>query len=88
MSEVLLSVRVGNDTQSVKLTEDEWCAAQSGGYLVKEGRGFYEGEVFTYEWHFNDPRFPGTNLVVLYADAEGFIGSIQDAMVVRQAPGS
>lgn len=36
-------------------------------------------ESFTYEWHFNDPHFSQSTLVVTYDEGEGFIGSISDA---------
>ncbi len=81
MASITLSVTVGNEIQSVKLTQDEWIAVQSGQHLFKEVEGLYEGEEFIYCWHFNDPRNAGSSLVVQYNGADGFIGSITDAWV-------
>ena len=79
MADINLGVQIGYETQTVSLTSTEWMAVKSGAHLVKDAQGFYEGEEFTYTWHFNDPRFIGTSLVVHYGDGEGFQGSIEDA---------
>jgi hypothetical protein len=79
VADINLGVQIGYETQTISLTSTEWLAVKSGAHLVKDAQGFYEGEEFTYTWHFNDPRFVGTSLVVNYGDAEGFQGSIQDA---------
>ncbi len=79
MSTVVLNIAIGNETQSVKMTRDEWNNVQSGQPLLKESVGFYEGDEFTYSWCFNDPRFLDSSLVVLYDEGVGFLGSIQDA---------
>ncbi len=78
MSNVTLNIKVGHEIQSLKMSHDEWRAVQSGEPLVRDSAGFYEGEEFKYTWRFNDPRCPTTSLVVLYDDAEGFSGSIED----------
>ncbi len=77
-SYVTLNINIGHETQSLKMNQDEWNAVQSGTPLVKDSVGFYEGEKFRYTWCFNDPRFTDSSLVVLYDEAEGFAGSIQD----------
>jgi hypothetical protein len=79
MSEITINVLVGNETQSLRLTANELQAARDGVFLVKCGEGVYEGQSFAYEWHFNDPHYPQSTLVVTYDDGEGFIGSISDA---------
>ena len=79
MTEITISVSVGNESQSVRLTYIEWAAVQGGECLVKSEVGAYEGQSFTYEWHFNDPQYSPSTLVVTYDDGEGFIGSISDA---------
>ena len=79
MADISLSVQIGYETQTISLTSAEWLAVKSGAHLVKDAQGFYEGEEFTYKWHFNDPQFIGSSLVVHYGDAEGFQGSIEDA---------
>ena len=79
MSEVVLNIGIGNETQSLELTREEWNNVQVGQPLLKESLGFYEGTEFNYTWCFNDPRFPETSLVVLYDEGEGFLGDIQDA---------
>lgn len=79
MRMITLTVPVGNETQSVTLTVDEWDAVKSGRHLLKNAPGFYEGQEFTYAWCFNDPQFPDCSLVVLHDDAEGFLGSFNDA---------
>lgn len=79
MTHVILNVAVGNETQSVELTAQEWSQVKSGGCLRKEVRGFYEGEELTYTWLFNDLSYPDCSLVVLYEDGEGYLGSIQEA---------
>lgn len=79
MKQVTLNIRIGYETQSINLDLEEWKGVQSGEFLVKEVDGLYEGEVFTYSWHFNDPNYLDSSLVVLYGDADGFLGSINDA---------
>jgi hypothetical protein len=79
MTEITISVSVGNESQSVRLTYIEWAAVQGGECLVKSEVGVYEGQSFTYEWHFNDSQYSPSTLVVTYDDGEGFIGSISDA---------
>ena len=79
MSEIKINVSVGNETQSVRLAASEWQAVQGGAFLVKSEEGVYEGQSFTYEWHFNDPHYSQSTLVVTYDEGEGFIGSISDA---------
>ncbi len=81
MSLVNLSVSVGNELQSVQLLTHEWQAIQAGQFITKEVEGFYEGEKMAYSWHFNDPQFPDATLVVTYDDGEGFLGSLDDAIV-------
>lgn len=78
LSEITLNIAVGNETQSISLTNGEWQAVQNGSPLIKSAEGIYEGQEFTYDWHFNDPQYPQSTLVVLYADAEGYVGSIHD----------
>lgn len=80
MRMITLTVPVGNETRSVTLTVDEWDSVKSGRYLLKSASEFYEGDEFVYKWYFNDPRFSETSLIVEYDDAEGFIGSINDAL--------
>ncbi len=79
MSELTINVSIGYETQSVRLSAKEWQAVQDGAFLVKCEEGVYEGQSFTYEWHFNDPQYPTSTLVVTYSEGEGFIGSISDA---------
>jgi hypothetical protein len=79
MQKTTLNVTIGYEQQSIELSSADFAAVKSGAHLVKDAQGFYEGEEFTYTWHFNDPRFIGTSLVVHYGDAEGFQGSIEDA---------
>ncbi len=79
MSEFKVNITVGHEPQSIRLTAYEWKEIQSGAFLIKSEEGFYEGQSYTYEWHFNDPKFPQSTLVVTYDDGEGFIGSINDA---------
>jgi hypothetical protein len=79
MSEVTINVSIGYESQSLSLTSNEWQAVQEGVFLVKCEKGMYEGQSFTYEWHFNDPQYSAHTLVVTYNDGEGFIGSISDA---------
>jgi hypothetical protein len=79
MTEITFNVLVGNEIQSVGLTASEWQAIQDGACLVKSEVGVYEGQSFTYEWHFNDPQYIPSTLVVTYDEGEGFIGSISDA---------
>jgi hypothetical protein len=80
VADINLGVQIGHDTQTISLTSTEWMVVKSGEHFVKDAQGFYEGEEFTYTWYFNDPRFVGTSLVVHYGDAEGFQGSIEDAL--------
>ncbi len=79
MSEVTVNITVGYEVQSVQLTANEWKAVQGGAFLVRSKEGFYEGQSYIYEWHFNDPQFPHSTLVVTYEDSDGYIGSISDA---------
>lgn len=79
MPEITINVTVGNEYQSVRLTANEWEAVQGGTFLVKSAEGVYEGQSFTYEWHFNDPKYGQSTLVVTYDEGEGFIGSISEA---------
>lgn len=81
MPEIKINVTVGNEFQSISLTASEWQAVQGGAFLVKSVEGVYEGQSFTYEWHFNDPHSSQSTLVVTYDEGEGFIGSISDAWV-------
>ncbi len=81
MSLVTLSVSVGNELQSVQLFAHEWQAIQAGQFTSKVVEGFYEGEKMAYCWHFNDPQYPESTLVVTYDDGEGYLGSIADAFV-------
>ena len=81
MSLVTLSVSVGNELQSVQLLAHDWKAIQAGQFFTKEVDGFYEGEKMAYSWHFNDPQFPESTLVVTYDDGEGYLGYIEDAIV-------
>ena len=78
---VCVSVAVGYDLRSVELTLDEWAAVQSGEKLVREVIDYYEGEEFTYVFAFNE-RKEGS-LVVTYDDADGFLGHIEDAMILE-----
>jgi hypothetical protein len=78
MSEVTVNITVGYEPQNIRLTAYEWKAIQGGAFLIKSEEGFYEGQSYTYEWHFNDPQFPQSTLVVTYDDGEGFVGSIND----------
>jgi hypothetical protein len=79
MSKITTKVLVGYEAQSLRLTASEWQAAQDGVFLVKREEGVYEGQSLVYEWHFNDPHYPQSTLVVTYDDCEGFLGSISDA---------
>lgn len=81
MSLVTLSVSVGNELQSVQLFSHEWQAIQAGQFTTKEVECFYEGEKIAYSWHFNDPQYPESTLVVTYDDGEGYLGSIDDALI-------
>lgn len=80
-SEVTLNIAIGYEPQSINLTSGEWQAVQNGDTLIKCAEGIYEGEEFTYEWHFNDPKYPQSTLVVLYDDGEGYVGSIHDTWI-------
>ena len=74
-----VSVTVGDDLRTVILTEKQWKAVQEGKRLVKRVKDQYEGEEFTYVFHFNmDPQ---NSLMVTYDDADGYLGGIEDAMV-------
>ncbi len=81
MSLVTLSVSVGNELQSVQLLFQDWKAIQAGQFFTKEVDGFYEGEKIAYCWHFNDPQYAESTLVVTYDDGEGYLGSIDDAFI-------
>ena len=78
-SDVTLNIKIGYEIQSLRMTYEEWQAVQGGAFLVKSEEGVYEGQSFTYEWHFNDPHYSQSTLVVTYDEGEGFIGSISDA---------
>ncbi len=67
--------------QSGQLLTHEWQAIQAGQFITKEVGGFYEGEKMAYCWHFNDPQYPESTLVVTYDDGEGCLGSIADTFV-------
>ena len=56
-------------------------------YLMLYGEeieDYYEGEEFSYEFHFNSSQHEGNSLVVTYDDADGFIGNIEDAFIDEQ----
>ena len=76
-----LSVEVGYELRTVSLSELEWKKVRSGHSLSKEIVDYYEGEEFTYEFHFNSSDYKGNSLVVTYDDADGFIGNIEDAII-------
>jgi hypothetical protein len=74
-----VSVTVGYDLRTVNLTEKQWKAVQDGKPLVKRVKDHYEGQAFTYVFHFN--MDPANSLMVTYDDADGYLGDIADAMV-------
>ena len=79
-----VSVEVGDELRTVSLTELEWKRIQAGENLTKEIEDYYEGEEFSYEFHFNSSQHEGNSLVVTYDDADGFIGNIEDAFIDEQ----
>ncbi len=79
VSKITLNISVGYEIQSLVLTKNQWKSINEGAFLVKTQKGVYEGEDFVYEWHFNDPQYPDSSLVVTYDDGDGFMGSISDA---------
>ena len=74
-----LSVEIGYELRTVSLSDLEWSRVQSGHALSKEVVDYYEGEEFTYVFHFNSEIHQGNSLVVTCEDADGFIGCIEDA---------
>jgi hypothetical protein len=74
-----VSIPVGDDLRTVILTEKQWKAVQDGKPLVKRVKDHYEGQEFTYVFHFN--MDPENSLMVTYDDADGYLGDIGDAMV-------
>lgn len=80
-----VSVEVGYELRTVSLTELEWKSVQAGETLTKGIKDYYEGEEFTYEFHFNSEYYKGDSLVVTYDDGDGFIGSIEDAYIDEKA---
>lgn len=80
-----VSVEVGYELRTVSLTELEWKSVQAGEPLTKEIEDYYEGEKFTYEFHFNSEYYKGNSLVVTYDDGDGFIGGIEDAYIDEKA---
>ena len=81
IKEINISVEIGYEIRTVSLSELEWKKIQSGHPLSKEIVDHYEGEEFTYEFHFNSSQHEGNSLVVTYDDADGFIGNIDDAII-------
>ena len=79
--EISISVEIGYELRTVSLSETEWTRVQSGDVLLKEVVDYYEGEEFTYVFHFNTELHQGNSLVVTYEDADGFIGNIEDAIL-------
>lgn len=79
--EISISVEIGYELRTVSLSETEWKRVQSGDVLLKEVVDYYEGEEFTYVFHFNTGLHQGNSLVVTYEDADGFIGNIEDAIL-------
>ena len=79
--EISISVEIGYELRTVSLSETEWTRVQSGHALSKEVVDYYEGEEFTYVFHFNTELHQGNSLVVTYEDADGFIGNIEDAIL-------
>ena len=78
---VNVSVEIGYELRTVSLSELEWKKVRTGHSLSKEILDYYEGEEFTYEFHFNSSDYKGNSLVVTYDDADGFIGNIEDAFI-------
>jgi len=79
---IFLSVEVGYDIRTTELTADEWGDVQNGVELHKSVLDWYEGEEFTYEFHFNSSMEQGSTLVVTYDDCGvGFIGNISEAFI-------
>ena len=76
-----VSVEVNYELKTVSLTELEWKSVQAGETLTKGIKDYFEGEEFTYEFHFNSSQRKGNSLVVTYDDADGFIGNIEDAII-------
>jgi hypothetical protein len=74
-----VSIPIGDDLRTVNLTEKQWKAVQDGKPLVKSVKDHYEGQEFTYVFHFN--MDPENSLMVTYDDADGYLGDIADAMV-------
>ena len=79
--EISISVEIGYELRTVTLSETEWTRVKSGDVLLKEVVDYYEGEEFTYVFHFNTELHQGNSLVVTYEDADGFIGNIEDAIL-------
>ena len=79
---VNVTVDVGYENHSVKLTLGEWKRVNAGVFLERSVKDRYEGEMFTYVFSFNSPRHVNHSLVVEYDEGgEGFLGSIDDAAV-------
>ena len=81
LKSINVSVEIGYELRTVSLSEFEWRRVQSGHALSKQVVDYYEGEEFTYTFHFNSEFHPGKSLVVNYEDADGFIGCIEDAII-------
>jgi hypothetical protein len=74
-----LSVEVGYALRTVSLSEDEFKLIKSGKPLSKEVEDYYEGDLFVYQFKFNQD--PQNSLTVTYDSGVGFLGDIDDAFL-------
>ena len=85
-----VSVEIGYELRTVKLTQQEWEDVNEGKYLSKSIEEMYEGELFVYEFQFNPHSPKNSTLYVTYNlkddhdYGEGFIGDIGDAIIHKE----
>lgn len=85
VDQVTLGIEIGYELRTIILTHSQWVEVQSGHELIQEVDDLYEGESFTYRWHFNNPSDPESTLVITYGDGVGFDGNIRDVFLVESA---
>jgi len=82
-AKVSVGVEWGYEIHSVILSATRWAEIKNGAEFVASSKGSYEGTKFNICWHFNGGR--RGSLVVSYGEdgAEGFDGSLADAVVAE-----
>ena len=82
---VCIGVEWGYELHTIELSAKRWSEIKNGAERTVMSKGWYEGTSFDVCWQFNCSQTGA--LVVTYGEdgADGFIGSIADAMVSEVA---